>query len=503
MQTTRVVPANTDFRGSISDILTGENFDAATIITSRRGAVRGNHYHKDTIQWTYVLTGRVRVAAQVEGQERHEIEIGPGELVRHDVLEAHSILAVEDSTFLVLTRGPRSGEDYESDTYRLENPLHPRSSESPAAGAMIPVNEPLIGEAAHRYVGEVMSSGWISSEGPFLTRFEKEWAEWCGAEYGVAVCNGTAALEIAMGALDFKPGDEVIMPTFTIISCALAVIEAGATPVLVDSDPVTWCMDVEQVRQRVTPRTRAILAVHMYGHPAELDPLREIAAEAGVDLIEDAAEAHGATYKGKRVGAFGRMSCFSFYANKIITTGEGGMVLCRTEEDAERLRSLRNLCFRKDRRFWHTELGHNFRMTNLQAALGVAQVEQIDDHIRRKKAIAAHYGARLSGLAGLQLPAELPHVSSVFWMYGVVLDESLPLDATQFAHELRKRGVDTRPFFIGMHEQPALRDRGLFAGERHPVAERLARRGFYLPTGLTLTDAQLDRVCDAVAAVHG
>ncbi len=503
MQVTRVVAANADARGSITDILAGQPFDAATIITSRSGAVRGNHYHKDTIQWVYVLTGRVRVAAQVENQPRQEIELGPGELVRHDALEAHSVLAVEDSTFLVLTRGPRSGEEYESDTYRLEAPLQAQSSVKAPVDEVIPVNEPLIGEAEHRNVEEALRSGWISSEGPFLARFEKEWAEWCGAEHGVAVCNGTAALEIALGALDLKPGDEVIMPTFTIISCALAIIEAGATPVLVDSDPVTWCMDPEQVRRRITPRTRAILAVHMYGHPAEMEPLQAMAREAGIDLIEDAAEAHGALYKGRRVGGFGRMSCFSFYANKILTTGEGGMVLCHSEQDAERLRSLRNLCFRKEKRFWHTELGHNFRMTNLQAAVGVAQAERIDDHVRRKKAIAGYYSARLASVGGLQLPAELPHVSSVFWMYGIVLDDSLPMDAVEFATRLRKLGIETRPFFIGMHEQPALRDRGLFRGEHYPVAERLARRGLYLPTGLTLTESQLARVCDAVAAVRG
>ncbi len=507
MNITRITPANQDARGSISDVLAGQPFDAATIIESRRGAVRGNHYHKDTIQWTYLLSGRLLVAAWREGRPIEESEVQPGELVRHDALEAHSVKALEDSVFLVLTRGPRSGEDYESDTYRLATPLQVSTpAADPAAEAkegMIPVNEPLIGEATERYVQECLSTGWISSEGRFLQQFEQSWAGWCGAEYGVAVCNGTAALEIACQALDLRPGDEVIMPSFTIISCALAVLEAGATPVLVDSDPVTWCLDVEQVRARVTPRTRAILAVHMYGHPAEMDALNAIAREHGLDVIEDAAEAHGALYRGRRVGAFGRFGTFSFYANKIITTGEGGMVLCHNQADAERLRSLRNLCFKKERRFWHTELGHNFRMTNLQAAVGVAQVEKIDEHIRRKKAMAGYYTARLSGLRGVQLPAELPHVSNVFWMYGLVLDQSFPLDARRFADELRAEGVETRPFFVGMHEQPVFRERGLFLGETYPVAERLARKGFYLPSGLTLTEAQMDRVCDSVRKVHG
>lgn len=372
-----------------------------------------------------------------------------------------------------------------------------------ATTPFIPVSEPLIGPATERYVLECISSGWISSEGPFLVEFEKRWAAYCGAEYGIAVSNGTTALEIAMQALDLKPGDEVIVPTFTIISCLLAILEAGGTPVLVDSDPDTWCMNIDQVAARITPRTRAIMAVHMYGHPAEMDAILELAERHGLDVVEDAAEAHGATYKGRRVGALGRMSCFSFYANKIITTGEGGMVLCRTESDAERLRSLRNLCFRKERRFWHTELGHNFRLTNLQAAVGLAQVEQIDEHVAKKKAIASYYTNELKGLSALQLPIELPHVSNVFWMYGVVLSDSFPMDAKEFADRLREEGVDTRPFFLGMHEQPVLLDRGLFRDERYPVAERLARRGLYLPTGLTLTEEQMARVCDAVKRIVG
>jgi perosamine synthetase len=500
----RITAAHQDARGSITDVLAREPFDAATIIESRPGSVRGNHYHKDTIQWTYVLSGRLLIAASREGQEAEEQEALPGDLVRHEAFEAHSIKALEHSVFLVLTRGPRSGADYESDTFRLTSPLQkPDAAPDPAAsGDLVPVNEPLIAPSARTYVDSCVATGWISSEGHFLREFERRWADWCGAKHGVAVCNGTAALQVACEALDLRPGDEVILPSFTIISCALAVIEAGGTPVLVDSDPVTWCMDPAQVRARVTEKTRAIMAVHMYGHPAEMDELRAIAGEHGLDIIEDAAEAHGATYRGKRVGGFGRFATFSFYANKIITTGEGGMVLCDDDADAERLRSLRNLAFRKDRRFLHTELGHNYRMTNMQAALGLSQVEQIDEHIRRKKEMAAFYGGALAGLSGVQLPAELPHVSNVFWMYGLLLDERFPLDAAGFAEELKAAGVDTRPFFIGMHEQPVLRERGLFAGESYPVAEHLARRGFYLPSGLGLTAAQMERVVEAVKKVH-
>jgi perosamine synthetase len=376
-------------------------------------------------------------------------------------------------------------------------------SAPPSVTQFVPVSEPLLGGSTERYVMECVSTGWVSSEGPFLLEFEKRWAAYCGAEYGVAVSNGTAALEIAVKALDLEPGDEVIVPTFTIISCLLAILEAGATPVLVDSDPQTWCLDIDQLKERITPRTRAIMPVHMYGHPAEMDAVLALADQHGLDVVEDAAEAHGATYKGRRVGAFGRLSCFSFYANKIITTGEGGMVLCRSEADAERLRTLRNLCFRKERRFWHTELGHNFRLTNLQAAVGLAQIEKIDEHVARKKAMAHYYTSHLRELSALQLPVELPHVSNVFWMYGVVLDDSVPMDAREFGDRLREHGIDTRPFFLGMHEQPVLLERGLFCDERYPVAERLARRGLYLPSGLTLTEEQMARVCDAVKRVVG
>ena len=242
----------------------------------------------------------------------------------------------------------------------------------------IPVNEPALDENAFKYVEECLKTGWISSSGKFIQAFEQKWAQYCGMDYGVAVCNGTAALEAAMACLDLQPGDEVILPTFTIISCALAVIEAGATPVLVDSNPRTWCMDVQQAAEKISPRTRAIMPVHIYGHPVEMQPILELAEKHGLSIIEDAAEAHGAEYKGRKAGSFGDMSCFSFYANKIITTGEGGMVLTKSAALAERLRSQRNLCFREDRRFFHTELGHNYRMTNIQAAIGISQLETIE-----------------------------------------------------------------------------------------------------------------------------
>lgn len=367
---------------------------------------------------------------------------------------------------------------------------------------MIPVNEPLIGAAEHAYVEECMRTGWISSAGRFIDEFEAAWAAYCGVEHGVAVSNGTVALQLALACLDLEPGDEVIMPSFTIISCALAATSNGAVPVLVDSEPDTWCMDVARVEARITPRTRAIMPVHLYGHPVDMDPLRELADRHGLVIVEDAAEAHGATYKGRRAGSLGDVSCFSFYANKIVTTGEGGMLLTDDARIAERARSKRNLCFGEGRRFIHEEAGFNFRLTNLQAAIGLGQVERVDELVARKRRMGERYTAGLAGLP-VALPVERPWAENVYWMYGLVLDDGVDLDAATFAELLAEKGVQTRPFFVGMHEQPVFLNAGLFAGEAYPVAERLARRGLYLPSGLALTDGQQDAVVAAVREVLG
>jgi len=373
---------------------------------------------------------------------------------------------------------------------------------------MIPVNEPRLGERELEYVSECLRTGWVSSAGRFIDEFEERWAAYCGRRYGIVVSNGTVALQLAVACLGLEPGDEIILPTFTIISCALAVLYNGAVPVLVDADPRTWCMDVGQVEEKITCRTRAIMPVHIYGHPVDMDALLKLADRYGLAIIEDAAEAHGAEYlsrrhgpdpEWRRCGSFGTLSCFSFYANKLITTGEGGAVLTDDPQLAERVRSLRNLCFRLDRRFYHEALGYNFRLTNLQAALGLAQLEKMDDAVARKRWIAREYERRFKLVQGLQLPVEERWARSVYWMYGLVLTEEARMDAAEFGQRLKDRGVDTRPFFLGMHEQPALQQRGLFLGERYPVAERLARKGLYLPSGLALTKSQLERVCDAVS----
>ena len=366
---------------------------------------------------------------------------------------------------------------------------------------MIPVCEPLITPRDSELVNDALSSGWISSAGKYLDLFEERWSSYCGMPHGIAVSNGSTALDIAVELLELEPGDEVIMPSFTIISPAQSVVRAGGVPVLVDSEAASWQMDVQRIEERITSRTRAILVVHIYGHPTDMDPVMDLAQRHGLVVIEDAAEVHGAQYKGRRCGGIGHISTFSFYANKLISTGEGGMVLVKSAEHAARARSLRNLCFQSGRRFYHEALGYNFRLTNLQAALGVGQLERIEGTIARKREIAHSYDAAFSGLPALQLPAEMPWARNVYWVYGMVLGEERETDAEQVMSQLRGQGIETRPFFLGMHEQPVFRQLGLFTGESYPVAELLARRGFYLPSGLTLTNQQQESIILAVREI--
>jgi perosamine synthetase len=375
---------------------------------------------------------------------------------------------------------------------------------------VIPVNEPKLGAQEEAYLLECLRTGWISSAGKFINQFEQNWAAYCGRRYGIAVSNGTVALQLAVSAIGLEPGDEVIMPTFTIISCAVAVTANGGVPVLVDSEPRTWCMDVDQIEKKITSRTRAIMPVHIYGHPANMDPILDLANRYGLAIIEDAAEAHGAEYLSgqgtegqawRRCGSFGALSCFSFYANKLITTGEGGMIVTDDLQIAEHARSMRNLCFQAERRFYHEELGGNFRLTNMQAALGVAQLERMDEIVARKRWIGREYNRRLKEFSDLELPFEEPWARSVYWMCGIVVPEKSGMDAVQLAERLKAVGVETRPFFLGMHEQPAFHKRGLFIDERYPVAERIARQGLYLPSGLALTEEQLVKVCRSLGDI--
>jgi perosamine synthetase len=362
---------------------------------------------------------------------------------------------------------------------------------------MIPVNEPLLDGNEHKYVSECVTTGWISSAGKFITEFEDKWAQYCGMKHGIAVCNGTVALELAVEVLDFPAGSEIILPSFTIISCAQAITKAGCVPVVVDCEPETWCMDVEQVERAITPKTKAIMPVHIYGHPVDMDSIMELAAKHDLIVIEDAAEVHGAEYKGRKCGGIGHVSCFSFFANKIITTGEGGMILTRDDRFAEKLKSYRNLCFQDKQRFLHEEIGHNYRFTNIQAAIGLAQLERIEETVQRKRVMAAKYTEGLSGLP-IQLPVERSWAKNVYWMYGIVIDEKTGMDAKEFASRLRAKGVETRPFFLGIHEQPVFKKMGLFKGTSLPVTERIARQGLYLPSGQAITDDQINKAIHEV-----
>jgi len=364
---------------------------------------------------------------------------------------------------------------------------------------MIPVNEPLLDGNEKKYLNECIDTGWISSEGPFVQKFEEEIAAKVGRKHGIAVCNGTAALEAAVAALELRPGDEVIMPTFTIISCAASIVRRGCIPVLVDSDPMTWNMDAGQIEAKVTRRTKAIMIVHIYGLPVDMDPILHIAEKFGLKVIEDAAEMHGQRYKGRPCGSFGDISTFSFYPNKHITTGEGGMMLTDNDRLAERCRSLRNLCFQPQKRFVHEELGYNFRMTNLQAALGLAQLERLEEFVARKRWMGKKYNELLLNVNGLELMQEkTSYADSIYWVYGLVLKDGVPFDADEAMRRLGRRKIGTRPFFWPMHEQPVFRKMGLFNAESYPVAERLARRGFYIPSGMALTEKQIEEVAEAV-----
>ena len=408
---------------------------------------------------------------------------------------------------------------------------------------MIPVNEPLLDGNEAKYLTECIETGWISSEGPFVRKLEDGIAVVAGQRHGIAVTNGSAALDVAVTALGIRPGDEVILPSFTIISCAAAIVRAGAMPVVVDSEPLTWNMDPAQIESKITPHTKAIMAVHIYGLPVDMDPIMDIAHRYGLKVIEDSAEQLGQVYWTKRlaadgdeetgsqqlapvsqarraecsgssigsssshfpsrtprmIGSFGDIATFSFYPNKHVTTGEGGMVLTSDETLAEKCRDLRNMCFGKRRRFVHEELGWNFRMSNLQAAVGVAQLERLPRTIEKKRQIGAWYDQLLGDLPELgRLPGRTDYAENIHWVYGVVLSDRAPFDAEEAMKRMAVKGIATRPFFWPMHEQPVLRRMGLFDRVSCPVAERIARRGFYIPSGLALTRDQAEQVAQAV-----
>lgn len=363
----------------------------------------------------------------------------------------------------------------------------------------IPVNEPLLNGNEKKYLCECIDTGWISSEGPFVKEFEEKMRASVGRKYGIAVSSGTAALEVAVQALDIEEGDEVIMPTFTIISCAMAVTKRGGVPVFVDSDRRTWNMRVDQIEEKITPKTKAIMVVHLYGLPVDMNEVMDIARRHDLKVIEDAAEMHGQTYDGKPCGSFGDISIFSFYPNKHITTGEGGMVVVDDEKLAERCRSLRNLCFQRDPRYVHEEISDNYRFTNLQAAVGLAQLERLNESVEKKRKMGKLYTEMLSDVEGITLPiSKNAHADNIYWVYGILLNEDISIDNRSFIKRLGEKGVGCRTFFWCMHEQPVYLDQGMYSGEHYPDAEYLARKGFYIPSGLALTEEQMMAVCERV-----
>ncbi|MBI2304209.1 MAG: DegT/DnrJ/EryC1/StrS family aminotransferase [Chloroflexi bacterium] len=369
-------------------------------------------------------------------------------------------------------------------------------SELDVERGIVPVCEPMLMGNEAKYVLDCLQTNWISSAGKYIPLFEEKFSRCCHTSYGVACTSGTTALHLAMAALGVGPEDEVIVPTFTMIATANAVTYTGAKPVLVDSEMETWNMDPALVETRITPRTKAIMPIHTYGHPADMDALQDIAQRHGLYLVEDAAEAHGAEYKGRRAGSLSDVACFSFYANKIITTGEGGMLTTNNPEIAAITRNLRDHAFSTERHFWHKYVGFNYRMTNVQAAIGLAQTEHFDDFVALRRNHALLYNSLLRDVPGLRLPPEKPWAKNVFWMYGILVEDEFGISRDELRRKLAAKGIETRTFFIPIHLQPIYFSQ--HGEESYPVAEELCRRGMYLPSASSLKEEDIHFVVECV-----
>jgi perosamine synthetase len=367
---------------------------------------------------------------------------------------------------------------------------------------MISVCEPLVGQRELEYVTNCINTNWISSKGEYIEKFEDEFAGYCGCKYGVTTTSGTTALHLALATLGIGKGDQVIVPSLTMTASVFPIIYTGAKPVLVDSDTAIWNIDPAKIEAKINKNTKAIMPVHLYGHPCDMEPIMDIAEKYNLYVVEDAAEVHGAEYKGRKMGSIGDMGCFSFYANKIITTGEGGMIITNSEEMADRARRLRDLAHSRQKRFMHTDIGFNYRMTNIQAGMGLAQLEQIDRFIAMRRQNAHFYNSRLKELPGIILPPEREWAKNTYWMYAVVLQDEFGLSRDQLMEELAKRGVETRAFFIPMHLQPCFKDLGLFINETYPVAEELGRRGLFLPSSTGLAQEEKTYICDCIEEIQ-
>jgi len=363
---------------------------------------------------------------------------------------------------------------------------------------LIPVAAPVLAGREKEYVADCMESGWISSAGKYVELFESEFAKFCGVRHAVSCCNGTAALHLSLAALGVGPGDEVIVPTLTFVATANAVTYCGARPVFADSEPETWNLDPAHVESKITPRTKGIVAVHLYGNPAEMDALRALASRHGLFLLEDAAEAHGALYGGRPAGSLGDVAAFSFYGNKIIATGEGGMVTTDDDALAARVRLLRGQGMDSERRYWFPVVGYNYRMMNIPAAIGLAQLEQADWHTGRRREVAADYMRMLGDTDGLDWQTERASARHAYWMFTVLLNDAEEYERDSLMARLRDDGVETRPVFYPVHALPPYREAS--RGEEFPVAESLARRGVSLPTWAGLSRDDLSYVCERLRA---
>lgn len=362
----------------------------------------------------------------------------------------------------------------------------------------IPVAAPFFKGNEKKYVADCMDSTWISSKGKYITLFEEKFARFCNVEHAITVMNGTVALHLALLALGIGEDDEVILPTFTYVATANCVKYTGATPVFVDSEAQTWNIDPQKIEEAITPKTKAIIAVHIYGHPADMDVIMEIAKRHDLYVIEDAAEAHGAQVHGRRVGSFGDIAAFSFFGNKIITTGEGGMVVTNNEELALKMRQLKGQGVDPERRYWFPMIGYNYRMTNIQAAIGLAQLEEADWHLAQRRRVADTYSKLIGGINGFSLQPELPGYKNSFWMTSLVMDESLP-PREWIMDQLTLNGIETRPFFHPMHVLPMYAD--LCKGHKFPVASRISKQGINLPTSANLTEDDIKFVCENLKSI--
>lgn len=367
----------------------------------------------------------------------------------------------------------------------------------------VPVARPFFDDEEVRMASDAVRAGEISGNfGKYISQFENDFAKYCGVRYGITTTNGTTALHLALVTLGIGAGDEVLVQTFTNMATVFAVRYVGAKPVAIDIEPDTWNLDPNLLEKKITPNTKAIMVVHIYGHPVDMDPVMEVAKKHNLFVIEDCAEAHGAEYKGKRVGSFGDISCFSFYANKIITTGEGGMVITDNRELADRARSLHSLSYgRGPNKFMHEEVGYNYRMSNVIAAIGCAQLAKIEKIIEMKRNMAAFYNRELSGFKALQLPVEKPYAKNVYWMYLVVLRDMWRGRRKEVMTALKDRGVETREAFVPYNQQEIFVREGLVQPDECPVANDIGENGFYLPSGPILETREQQYVVDALRSV--